>query len=51
MPLKAFTCTCVQCKAVKNKRKNRKLKRKLKRLINKKIRKGRDGQATNFYWA
>ena len=51
MPSKIFVCTCEQCRFVKNKRKNRKLKKKIKRLMNKKLRKGKDGKAVNFYWA
>ncbi len=51
MTTKVFVCRCKQCKFVKNKQKNRKLKRKLKRLLNKKIRKGKEGKAVNFYWA
>lgn len=51
MPCKIFICTCEQCKYAKNKRKNRKLKKKIKRLMNKKLRKGKDGKAINFYWA
>jgi hypothetical protein len=51
MPSKIFVCTCKQCRFIKNKRKNRKLKKKIKRLMNKKLRKGKDGEAFNFYWA
>ena len=49
--MKIYTCTCEQCKYVKNKRKNRKMKKKMKRLLNKKRRKGEEGQVFNFYWA
>lgn len=51
MPAKVFSCHCKQCKYCKNKRKNRKLKRRIKRWLNKKVRKGKDGQVFNFYWA
>lgn len=49
--MKIYTCTCEQCKYVKNKRKNKKMKKKMKRLLNKKRRKGEEGQVFNFYWA
>ena len=50
--MKVKTCTCEQCKGVKNKRKNRKLKARIKRLLNKKRR--RDLEDTEYYthyWA
>jgi len=49
--MKIKVCTCEQCKFVKNKKKNRKYKKKVKRWLNKKIRKGKEGQIFNFYWA
>jgi len=49
--MKIKVCTCKQCKFVKNKKKNRKYKKKVKRWLNKKIRKGKEGQVFNFYWA
>lgn len=44
-------CRCEQCKFCKNKRKNRKLKKKIKRWLHKKVRKGKEGEVFNFYWA
>ena len=49
--MKVYVCRCAQCKAVKAKLKNRKLKKKIKRLFNKKIRRGKEGDVDNFYWA
>jgi len=49
-PCKIYSCTCIQCKYVKGKRKNRKYKRTLKRLLNKKRRKQVD-VVINNYWA
>lgn len=49
--MKTFVCTCEQCKSTKNKRKNRNTKRMIRRLVNKKIRKGKEGEVYNHYWA
>lgn len=49
--MKVYVCHCEQCKAIKAMRKNRKLKKTIRRLFNKKIRKGKDGEVANFYWA
>lgn len=45
------SCTCIQCKYVKNKRKHRKYKKKIKRILNKKRRKAKFGEMFTYYWA
>ena len=45
------SCHCVQCKAIKNKRKNRKSKKLINRLLNKKRRKSNLDKVFTFYWA
>lgn len=49
-PCKIKSCTCTQCKAVKNARKNRKNKKIMKRYLNKKRRKT-FCKYINHYWA
>ena len=51
MPTKIFVCHCEQCKAIKNKRKNSNAKKIIRRLLNKRVRRGKDGDVVNFYWA
>lgn len=49
-PCKIRSCTCNQCKYVRNKRKNKGLKKRIKRMLNKK-RRTMSNKYVNFYWA
>lgn len=50
--MKIHVCHCLQCKAVKRKRKNRNLRKTIKRSLNKKRRKELiDSKHYTFYWA